>query len=64
MNHPSDALIFRNLENLWKDLEPIYNGDFRNLVYGDLPNPDAVLATLTEIKKRLQTITWTIKIEP
>ncbi|MBC7407981.1 MAG: nucleotidyl transferase AbiEii/AbiGii toxin family protein [Arcicella sp.] len=63
MNHPSEALFFRDLENVWKELVAVYKGDFRNLVYGDLPNPDAILATLTKIKKRLQNITWTIKIE-
>ena len=63
VNHPSEALIFKDLANVWQLLRPVYNGDFRNLVYGILPNPDAVLATLTEIKQRLQTTTWNIKIE-
>lgn len=63
VNHPSEALIFKDLANVWQLLRPVYNGDFRNLVYGTLPNPDAVLATLTEIKERLQTTTWNIKIE-
>lgn len=63
VNHPSEALIFKDLANVWQLLRPVYNGDFRNLVYGTLPNPDAVLATLTEIKQRLQTTTWSIIIE-
>lgn len=62
-NHPSDALIFQDLEVIWKELVAVYNGDFRNLVYGVLPNPNDILATLTEIKKRLQTIKWTITID-
>ena len=62
-NHPSDALIFQDLEVVWKELVVVYNGDFRNLVYGVLPNPNDILGTLTEIKKRLQTIKWTIKID-
>jgi hypothetical protein len=64
VNHPSDAMIFRNLDDVWKELISVYNGDFRNLVYGVLPQQTAVLATLTEIKKKLQNITWTVKIEP
>jgi hypothetical protein len=62
-NHPSVALIFQDLEVVWRELVVVYNGDFRNLVYGVLPNPNEILATLTEIKKRLQTIKWTIKID-
>lgn len=64
LNHASEALFFRDLEVVWTELTPIYKGDFKNLVYGDLPNPNAILATLTEVKKRLQNITWTIKIVP
>lgn len=63
VNHPSEALIFKDLANVWQSLRPVYNGDFRNLVYGTLPNSEAVLATLTEIKQRLQTTTWNIIIE-
>jgi hypothetical protein len=60
---PTVALIFQDLEVVWRELVVVYNGDFRNLVYGVLPNPNEILATLTEIKKRLQTIKWTIKID-
>ena len=59
-NHPSDALMFSDLDKVWEELRPVYNADFRNLVYGDLPQDTAVLATLRVIKERLQTIKWTI----
>ena len=32
--HLNEALIFRDLENIWSELKTIYNGDFKNLVYG------------------------------
>ena len=63
LNHPSEALFFRDLEDVWKELMPVYHSDFRNLVYGILPNQADVLATLTGLKERLQNITWTVKIE-
>lgn len=63
IHHPKDALIFRDLNDVWKELSPVYSESFRFLVYGNLPKPDAVLGTLTEIKQRLQNITWTIKID-
>ena len=44
VHHPKDALIFSKLEEVWKELEPVYNGDFKNLVYGELPNSDNVFA--------------------
>jgi Nucleotidyl transferase AbiEii toxin, Type IV TA system len=64
IHHPNDALIFKDLENVWRELKTIYNGDFKNLVYGELPKEEAVLQTLKVIQKRLNTISWTVKIEP
>ncbi len=61
--HPSEALIFRDLENVWNELKTIYNGDFKNLVYGELPKDEAILKTLKMIQERLKAISWTIKIE-
>ncbi len=62
--HPNEALIFKDLENVWSELKTIYNGDFKNLVYGELPKDEAVLETLKMIQERLKEISWTIKIEP
>ena len=62
--HPKEALIFKDLENVWSALKPIYDGDFRNLVYdGALPNNEAVLETLKMIQERLSAISWSIKID-
>ena len=61
--HPAEAKIFVELETVWDILKVTYNGDFKKLVYGDIPNPDDILKTLTLIKERLSTIDWTIKIE-
>lgn len=63
VHHPKDALIFSKLEEVWKELEPIYNGDFKNLVYGELPNSDNVFETMKMIKERLNEVEWTVKIE-
>ncbi len=62
--HPNEALIFKDLENVWNELKTIYNGDFKNLVYGELPKEEAILETLKMIQERLKAIFWTIKIEP
>ena len=62
-NHPKDALIFSQLEKVWKELEPVYNGDFKKLVYGDLPNQESVLGTCVMIRKRLSEVTWSINTE-
>jgi len=63
INHPNEALLFKDLENVWEALKVVYNGDFKNLVYGGtLPNEADVLATLKRIKERLSTIKWTIEI--
>ncbi len=62
-HHPNEALIFKDLENVWSELKPIYNGEFKNLVYGEFPEETAILETLKMIQERLKTISWTIKIE-
>jgi len=61
--HPKEALIFCNLEATWNDLKTTYNGDFRELVFGDFPNADDILKTLNLINERLSTIKWTIKVD-
>lgn len=64
IHHPNEALIFRDLKNVWSELKTIYNGDFKNLVYGEFPKEADVLETLKMIQERLKTISWTIKIAP
>lgn len=61
--HPSDALMFKDLENVWNELKTTYNGSFKNLVYGTLPDDTGILDTLRRIKERLAGIKWTIEIE-
>lgn len=61
--HPNEALIFRDLENVWRELKTIYNSDFKNLVYGEFPNSDDVLETLEKIKERLSKVKWDVTIE-
>jgi hypothetical protein len=61
IHHPNEALLFKDLENVWAALKVVYNGDFKNLVYGGtLPNEADVLATLKRIKERMANIEWLI----
>lgn len=60
-NHPNEAFIFKDLDNIWKELSSAFNGDFSNLVYGYFPKDEDVLKTLKMIKKRLFSIKWTIE---
>jgi hypothetical protein len=63
VHHPDEALLFKDVENVWAVLKVVYNGDFKNLVYGGtLPSEAAILATLKRIKERLSAIKWTIEI--
>lgn len=60
--HPNEALMFKKLDEIWNELKYVYNGDFRNLVYGVLPNDSDVLATMKKISERMSDISWNIKI--
>lgn len=62
-HHPSQALMFKELDKVWNELKAIYKGDFKNLVYGNLPEETRVLETLKMIQERLKMISWTIKVE-
>ena len=62
VNHPVDAVIFKELDVVWNELKVTYTTDFKNLVYGDLPNEKDVLNTLKMIRERLRTIIWEIKV--
>ncbi len=63
VHHPNEAFMFSHLDTIWKELKETYTGGFKNLVYGDLPNDEAVLQTLKRIKERLADVIWTVKIE-
>jgi len=58
LSHPSDALVFAEAESVWKELEPVYSGTFSDLVYGTLPVPDSVAATLCRIRDRMRAFDW------
>ncbi len=61
-NHPKDALLFTNTEDVWNELKGTYNNEFKDLIYGQLPKDEDVLKTLLEVKQRLQNVKWNIKI--
>lgn len=56
--HPNESLIFSKPDEIWKELDPVYNGDFKKLVFGELPKADDVLQTLKTIKERLVMVDW------
>jgi len=60
-HHPSKSILFKDTENTWTQIKTAYNTDFKNLVYGELPNEDDILDTLLTIQKRLSLIQWNIK---
>jgi predicted nucleotidyltransferase component of viral defense system len=60
--HPNESIIFNDIDSIWKELKTAYNGDFRNLVYGDLPKDELIADTLKRIKERLAKIEWNIQL--
>lgn len=57
-SHPAGALVFAEAESVWKELQPVYSGAFRDLVYGTLPAPELMVATLCRIRARMQAFNW------
>ena len=59
-HHPNEALIFKDTKGVWQELSETYNGIFKELVFGPLPDESEVIERLIEVSKRLEDIEWTI----
>ena len=57
-NHPSRALIFSDLDNVWPELVAAYNGTFRTLVFGVLPPEDHIKISMKRISDRVNQVDW------
>lgn len=57
-NHPKDALIFSDTEDVWEALKSTYVNDFSNLVYGVFPKESDILKTLSLVADRLRKINY------
>lgn len=62
VHHPNKSLFFKELEDVWGELKTIYSGEFKYLVYGDLPHETEILKTLKMIRERLKKISWSIEV--
>lgn len=63
VNHPKDALIFRDLEHIWTELREAYEGSFKALVYGDFPHEREIISSLNRIRERLKQVNWNIEMD-
>lgn len=62
-NHPSEALIFKNTREVWRQLEETYKGSFADLVYGNnLPRPEEIVASLERVSQRIAKVEWNINL--
>lgn len=62
-NHPATAMIYADIENTWNQLRTTYNTIFNELVYGELPTEEQILATLNTVKERLEKVDWKVDRE-
>lgn len=60
--HPNKAIIFSETLTVWNEIKDEYNGDFKNLVFGNLPDEKSVFKTLIKIKDRMESIKWAITL--
>lgn len=54
-------MIFEKPQETWEQLSKEYNGNFKDLVTGELPQKAALIETLKEVADRLKKIEWKIK---
>ena len=60
-NNPTQAMIFKESNDVWNKLKTTYFSSFNKLVYGELPNDIEILETLKTIMERMKNINWKIK---
>lgn len=60
-NHPTQAIIFKESEDVWDKLKTTYFSTFNKLVYGELPTENEILGTLKKLSERMKNIDWKIK---
>ncbi len=60
-NHPTQAMIFKESNDVWDKLKTTYYSTFNKLVYGELPNDIEILETLETMAERMKNIDWKIK---
>jgi hypothetical protein len=59
--HPSEALVFSEIENTWRQIKDTYNTRFKQLLFGDLPSEKEIEITLNLVGQRLSRIDWVLK---
>ncbi|WPD21389.1 MAG: nucleotidyl transferase AbiEii/AbiGii toxin family protein [Candidatus Electrothrix scaldis] len=60
--HPSQSFLFKDTGKVWGQLKGTYLGDFKGLVYGDLPDEEQILETLVTIRERLADVEWHVSL--
>ena len=60
--HPKEAIIFKEPEATWSNLENTYTNEFSNLVYGALPPSNEILLSILKISERLKNVKWNIEL--
>lgn len=50
----SESLIFSDWEKVWKDLQPVYQNQFKSLVFADLPDSKAINKSMNVIIKAIK----------
>ena len=59
-DHPCSAIIFKDPGMTWKRIQNTYRTIFKDLVIGDLPNENDLIATLQKIENRIKVFDWKI----
>lgn len=60
-NHPATAIIFSETTGTWNKIKDVYENNFSELVFGELPVETEIPKRLMIISERLQAIKWDIK---
>jgi len=61
LNHPTQAMMFKESADVWDKLRTTYFSTFNKLVYGELPSENEISETLNKLSERMKNIKWQIE---
>jgi predicted nucleotidyltransferase component of viral defense system len=59
--HPSESIVFSDVEDCWGKISGSYKTSFSEMVYGELPQEKIIIESLKKISKRINRVDWNLQ---
>lgn len=59
--HPSESIVFSDVEDCWGKISGSYKTSFSEMVYGELPQEKIIIESLKKISTRINRVDWKLQ---